>query len=69
MPVRPFARMSRPVSTPRVEIRLPWWALLLPAVAFVTLLGLLLNPAEAQAASAEPGATQLLERVRDLLAR
>ncbi|MEU0686537.1 hypothetical protein [Streptomyces uncialis] len=69
MPVRPFARTSSPVSTPRVEIRLPWWALLLPAVAFVILLGLLLNPAEAQAASAEPGATQLLERVRDLLAR
>ncbi|MYY07512.1 hypothetical protein GT204_01035 [Streptomyces sp. SID4919] len=69
MPVRPYARTSSPVSTPRAGIRLPWWALLLPAAAFVILLGLLLNPAEAQAATAGPGAAQLLERVRDLLAR
>ncbi|GHE74539.1 hypothetical protein GCM10018785_48390 [Streptomyces longispororuber] len=51
-----------------VEIQLPWWAIALPAVAFAALLLLILNPADAHAASSEPVVTHLLERVRALLA-
>ncbi|MCD9142363.1 hypothetical protein [Streptomyces albireticuli] len=37
------------------QTRLPWWALVLPVVAFVTLLALLTSPASATDA-VEPGA-------------
>ncbi|MGW0596325.1 hypothetical protein ACWD11_04180 [Streptomyces sp. NPDC002776] len=52
-----------------VDIRLPWWALALPVLAFVTLLVLILDPAEAHAATADPAITQLFERVQQLMAR
>ncbi|SDC31054.1 hypothetical protein [Streptomyces prasinopilosus] len=62
---------TRPHPAPRggVDIRLPWWALALPALAFVALLTLLLNPADAHAATAEPGLTRLIERAQWLMAR
>ncbi|GGO49660.1 hypothetical protein ABT039_38385 [Streptomyces lasiicapitis] len=50
-----------------IEIQLPWWAIALPAIAFAALLLLILNPADAHAASSEPAVSDLLERVRDLL--
>ncbi|MEU6543658.1 hypothetical protein [Streptomyces sp. NPDC046859] len=59
----------RPAATGRADIRLPWWALALPTLAFVTLLLLILNPSEAQAAPAEPGISLLLERVQQLVTR
>jgi len=34
-----------PATTGGVEIRLPWWALALPALAFTVLLALILDPA------------------------
>ncbi|MGV9453200.1 hypothetical protein [Streptomyces sp. NPDC003635] len=58
-----------PVSKGRADIRLPWWALALPVLAFVTLLMLILDPAEAHAATADPAITQLLERVQQLMGR
>ncbi|WP_406214928.1 hypothetical protein [Streptomyces canus] len=68
--------MSAPTHTPPhsasrggVDIRLPWWALALPTFAFVVLLALILNPADAHAASGDPAVTQLLERVQQLIAR
>ncbi|WP_328870388.1 hypothetical protein OHT76_09915 [Streptomyces sp. NBC_00287] len=68
--------MSAPTQTPPhparrggVDIRLPWWALALPVLAFVTLLVLILDPAGAQAATADPAITQLFERAQQLLAR
>ncbi|MEU0949527.1 hypothetical protein ABZ379_43720 [Streptomyces canus] len=68
--------MSAPTQTPPhpasrggVDIRLPWWALALPALAFVVLLTLILNPADAHAASGDPLVTQFLERVQQLIAR
>ncbi len=68
--------MSAPTHTPPhparrggVDIRLPWWALALPVLAFVTLLVLILDPAEAHAASTDPTITQLFERVQQLMAR
>ncbi|MEV0176402.1 hypothetical protein AB0I00_35480 [Streptomyces sp. NPDC050803] len=59
----------RPASRGGVDIRLPWWALALPALAFVALLALILNPAEAHAATADPAFAQLFERVQQLLGR
>ncbi|WP_432053882.1 hypothetical protein [Streptomyces sp. bgisy022] len=49
--------------------RLPWWALALPALAFVTLLTLVLNPAEAHAAGGEPAIAHLVERAQQLMGR
>ncbi|MFB8757019.1 hypothetical protein [Streptomyces nigra] len=59
----------RPAATGPADTRLPWWALALPTLAFVTLLLLILNPSEAQAAPAEPGIGLLLERVQQLVTR
>ncbi|GAA0671375.1 hypothetical protein GCM10009535_58860 [Streptomyces thermocarboxydovorans] len=62
---------TRPHPAPRggVDIRLPWWALALPALAFVTLLMLILHPADAQAATGEPALSLILERAHQLMAR
>ena len=60
----------RPAAAPRrVDTRLPWWALALPTVAFLTLLALILNPSDAHAATGDPAITHLVERVQHLLAR
>ncbi|MFE0250586.1 hypothetical protein [Streptomyces sp. NPDC059010] len=58
-----------PASTGRADIRLPWWALALPTLAFITLLTLILNPSDAHAATSEPAITQLFERVQQLIMR
>ncbi|MFH8803143.1 hypothetical protein ACH4F6_26665 [Streptomyces sp. NPDC017936] len=64
----PTHTRPHPVATGGVT-RLPWWALALPTLAFVTLLALILNPSDAHAAADDPMITHLVERVRDLLAR
>ncbi|MFF3843615.1 hypothetical protein [Streptomyces sp. NPDC002328] len=48
---------------------LPWWALALPTLAFVSLLLLILNPSEAHASAGDPVLIQLVDRVRELVAR
>ncbi|MGW0765201.1 hypothetical protein [Streptomyces sp. NPDC002676] len=68
MPARTHSR-PHPATTGGVDIRLPWWALALPVLAFVALLGLILNPSDAHAASGDPAITHLVERARELLAR
>jgi hypothetical protein len=62
---------TRPHPAPRggVDIRLPWWALALPTLAFIVLLALVLNPTDAHAASGDPAVAQLLERVQQLISR
>ncbi|MET7455583.1 hypothetical protein ABZT03_27580 [Streptomyces sp. NPDC005574] len=62
---------TRPHPAPRggVDIRLPWWALALPALAFITLLVLILNPSDAQAATGDPAITQVFQRLQELLGR
>ncbi|MGW5765311.1 hypothetical protein [Streptomyces tendae] len=62
---------TRPPRSTRggVDIRLPWWALALPVLAFVALLLLILNPADAQAAAEQPAISHLLERLEQLTAR
>ncbi|MGW1664446.1 hypothetical protein [Streptomyces microflavus] len=73
----PFPRpapSSRPAlprrpAADRVEIRLPWWAMALPAVAFAALLLMIMSPGQAQAATADPALGQLIERTLHLLSR
>ncbi|MFS8204606.1 hypothetical protein ACLVWQ_38770 [Streptomyces sp. CWNU-52B] len=66
--------MSAPTHTPPhpatgrgVEARLPWWALVLPVLAFAALLLLIANPADAQAAGGDPVIGDLIERIRQIL--
>ncbi|GAA4798258.1 hypothetical protein [Streptomyces ziwulingensis] len=68
MPV-PTQPRPHPASRGGVEVRLPWWALALPVLAFGTLLALILDPSRAQAATADPAVTHLLEWLRDLIMR
>lgn len=56
----------RPEAT-GADTRLPWWALVLPAAAFVTLLLLMAGPGEAHAAAGDPGVGGFLERIRQTL--
>ncbi|WP_329277326.1 hypothetical protein [Streptomyces sp. NBC_00691] len=49
------------------DTRLPWWALALPAIAFVALLLLMSGPGEAHAAAGDPGVGGFLERVQQTL--
>ncbi|MGC9377549.1 hypothetical protein [Streptomyces sp. MH13] len=67
----PAPTHTRPPRTTAggVEIRLPWWALALPVLAFVVLFLLILDPAEAHATAGEPAIAHLLELVRQLLGR
>jgi len=58
-----------PATTGGVGIRLPWWALALPTLAFIVLLALMLNPSDAQAAAGDPALTHLFERAQQLMAR
>ncbi|MXM63196.1 hypothetical protein GR925_06960 [Streptomyces sp. HUCO-GS316] len=64
----PTHTRPRPATRGHVDIRLPWWALALPALAFVSLLLLILNPSDAHAAAGDPALNQLVERLRDLAA-
>jgi hypothetical protein len=48
---------------------LPWWALLLPVIAFAALLMLVINPADAQAASGDPSFTHVFERMQQAVLR
>ncbi|MGW1229478.1 hypothetical protein [Streptomyces sp. NPDC001478] len=52
-----------------VEVRLPWWAVVLPALAFAALLLLMAGPGEAHAASGEPAISRLLGHLVAFLGR
>ncbi|MFJ6896827.1 hypothetical protein [Streptomyces hokutonensis] len=65
----PTHTRPHPATTGGVDSRLPWWALALPALAFVALLVMMLNPTDAQAAASDPMITHLFERAQQLIAR
>ncbi|WP_416975314.1 hypothetical protein [Streptomyces sp. 4F14] len=67
MPARSHTR-PHPATTGGADTRIPWWALALPVLAFATLLALVLNPSDAQAAATHPTLTQLVERIQQLMA-
>ncbi len=68
MSARTYTR-PHPAPTGRADIRLPWWALALPTLAFITLLALILNPSDAHAATADPAITRIFEHVQQLIMR
>ncbi|MFD7710051.1 hypothetical protein ACFV6E_16680 [Streptomyces sp. NPDC059785] len=53
-----------PATTGGVDIRLPWWALLLPALAFAVLLTLVVHPADAQSAAGDSAIAHVIERIQ-----
>ncbi|MEU5280078.1 hypothetical protein [Streptomyces asoensis] len=65
----PTHTRPHPAATGGVDSRLPWWALALPTLAFITLFVLILNPADAHAATGDPAITHLVERVQQLVTR
>jgi hypothetical protein len=52
-----------------VEIRLPWWAVALPAIAFAALLLLIVSPGEAHAVTTVPTVDRILQQVHQTLSR
>lgn len=60
---------TRPTAAPTGGdgVRLPWWAVALPATAFAALLLMILGPGEAHASSADPVVGRLLARALALL--
>lgn len=53
-----------------LEVRLPWWAIALPAVVFAALLLLLVGPSDAQAADAGTGhLAQFVATLRDSISQ
>ncbi|MEU0525867.1 hypothetical protein [Streptomyces niveus] len=61
-------RSHRP-SPDAVEIRLPWWAIALPAIAFAALLLLMAGPGQANAAAGDPGVGRVVHHIQQTLAR
>ncbi|MEU8590668.1 hypothetical protein AB0C59_27235 [Streptomyces sp. NPDC048664] len=62
MSARPHSR-PHPATTGGVGIRLPWWALALPTLAFLALLALMVDPSRASAGT-DPVLGHLVERVQ-----
>ncbi|MFD6280618.1 hypothetical protein ACFWFI_34395 [Streptomyces sp. NPDC060209] len=66
MAARTHTRTHRP-ATDAVEVRLPWWAVALPALAFAALLLLIVEPGQAHAATGDPAIGRLLGHILGLL--
>lgn len=66
MSARTHTRSPRPASA-GVEVRLPWWAIALPSVAFAALLLMIVGSGQAHAATGDPAIGRLLQRIVDLL--
>ncbi|MEU0668775.1 hypothetical protein ABZ508_26780 [Streptomyces lavendulocolor] len=49
--------------------RLPWWAVVLPVLAFAVLFGLIAGGGEAHATDGDPAVGRILERIQHTLAR
>ncbi|WP_326696804.1 hypothetical protein OG909_05430 [Streptomyces sp. NBC_01754] len=67
MTARTQTRSRRVPTDDAVEVRLPWWAVVLPALAFAALLLLIAGPGQAQAATGDPAVGRLLGLVLSLL--
>ncbi|MGP4001912.1 hypothetical protein [Streptomyces sp. 8N706] len=62
-------RTPPPAGRDPHEIRLPWWSVALPAMAFAVLLMLPSGASDAHAATGSPSAVaQVLERIQEVLA-
>ncbi|MEU9197511.1 hypothetical protein [Streptomyces hundungensis] len=52
-----------------IDFKLPWWGVLLPAIAFCALLALVVGSGDAHAVSADGTLTHLVERIQETLSR
>ncbi|MFD6335364.1 hypothetical protein ACFWGI_38085 [Streptomyces niveus] len=68
MPAPTHTRSHRP-SPDAVDIRLPWWAVVLPAIAFAALLLLMAGPGQAAASAGEPGVGHVVIQIQQTFAR
>ncbi|MFE7777472.1 hypothetical protein ACFU5O_26975 [Streptomyces sp. NPDC057445] len=57
---------SHPQAAGGVDIRLPWWAVALPVIAFAALLVLMTASGDAHAATGEPSVGFILDRIQTL---
>ncbi|MGW6745161.1 hypothetical protein ACWGDX_31255 [Streptomyces sp. NPDC055025] len=67
MPVPTHPRSHPRAASGSIEIRLPWWSVALPAVAFAALLLLMTGSGQARAAAADPGVGRILEQIHQTL--
>ncbi|MEU2433970.1 MULTISPECIES: hypothetical protein [unclassified Streptomyces] len=65
MSARTHTRSHAPAAG-GVDIRLPWWALVLPVLGFALLLVLMSTAGDAQAATGDPSVGFLLDRIQTL---
>ncbi|WP_405619483.1 hypothetical protein OG292_32020 [Streptomyces sp. NBC_01511] len=65
----PTHTRSHRSSPDSVEIRLPWWAIALPAIAFAALLLLMTGSGQANAAAGDPGVGRVVQQIQQTLAR
>ncbi|MFE2379190.1 hypothetical protein [Streptomyces sp. NPDC059398] len=68
MPARPHT--TGPHHGPAqsgIDVRLPWWAVALPALAFAVLLLLISAPGQAHTGTGEATVTRVLERIQQSL--
>ncbi|MFD3487761.1 hypothetical protein [Streptomyces sp. NPDC058665] len=65
----PTHTRSHHPSPSSVDIRLPWWAVVLPALAFAALLLLMAGPVPADAAATDPGVGGVVIQIQQTLAR
>ncbi|MFE9727677.1 hypothetical protein ACFYQ5_29960 [Streptomyces sp. NPDC005794] len=66
MPARTNTRTHRP-ATAVADARLPWWAVVLPALAFAALLLLIVEPGQAHAAAGDPAIGRLFGHILGLM--
>lgn len=62
MSARTHTRTTHP-ATGTIEVRLPWWAVALPAIGFAALLLMIVGSGEAHAATTDPAVGRLFERI------
>ncbi|MFF2963383.1 hypothetical protein ACFVT1_31735 [Streptomyces sp. NPDC057963] len=63
----PMHTRSTHSATGSVEVRLPWWAIALPAIAFAALLLLIVGSEDTSVATADPAIGRLFERIAALV--
>ncbi|MFG3285878.1 hypothetical protein [Streptomyces sp. NPDC048111] len=68
MPAHTHPRSPQPAAG-GVDFKLPWWAVLLPAVAFFVLLALVIGSGDAHAVSGDGTVSHLVERLQQSLSR
>lgn len=69
MSAHTHGRSHPQASSGGVEIRLPWWSVALPALAFAVLFALMADSGRAHAAAGDPVVGPVLEQIRLTLAR